>query len=444
MRADTRSAVLAGVTAFVAYWSTLQVPTSADANAHVLTAFSAWLEGDLDLDEYAALAHPFLARTNWVAGHLFAPYTAGTTLVFAPVALAAIAAGVVPGSILVAGVLPKALAAALVATSAALTFLCLRELVDARVAAYLTLAYALGTAAFSTSSQVLAEHAPSLPLVAGALLLMLRGRRHAAAGSGALLGLATIVRPPNVVLFLAVLAYFARRDARSALRYVLWASPAVVFQLTVNALALGSPLVTARGPVPLGSIPEGLLGLLVSPSRGLLVYTPWLFVAILALALAWRRPEAEHTSILRWGALAFAGTLLLFSTYSEWWGGWTFGDRYLSDLLPLYAVAAADAWRRGWLASRIARALFAVALGWSILLHALGAGLYYFTWHGAHWDVTPNIDVLPSRLWDWTEAQWQWILARAVIEPPPALILQGVILAGCILAFARMRMARAS
>jgi hypothetical protein len=74
----------------------------------------------------------------------------------------------------------------------------------------------------------------------------------------------------------------------------------------------------------------GLAGLLVSPGKGLLVYAP--FFLFLPLAL-WRIPRDR-----RWLAgLLATGCLLQVLMYakSDWRGGYSYGPRYLTDLLPI-------------------------------------------------------------------------------------------------------------
>src|SRR5439155_1091972 len=61
--------------------------------------------------------------------------------------------------------------------------------------------------------------------------------------------------------------------------------------LAYNDLAFGSPLEQGYGVKTFATpIQTGLYGLLVSPSRGLFVYTPYVIFAFFALFRAWRWP----------------------------------------------------------------------------------------------------------------------------------------------------------
>jgi hypothetical protein len=143
---------------------------------------------------------------------------------------------------------------------------------------------------------------------------------------------------------------------------------------------------------------KGALGLLVSPSRGLLIFSP-----VVLLTLAGIRRSLSEFRDLRLGWLLAASALLfaVYSAYSVWWGGFTFGPRYMIDLLAPLTPAAAlgvDAalshlWSR-WLA--------AVLLAWSVLVAATGAFIY----PNDAWNTNPDsVDTHHERLWEWHDSQ---------------------------------------
>jgi len=435
---DASRVAAVALLAFVGYWSTLQVPVSGDASAHVYAAYSVVREGNVDLDEYGDQQPPLVYFWRDIGGHRYAPYLPGNTALFVPFALAGTALGVEPISLGAVGVLSKLAASLYVAISVGAVYVALRTVVDARVATYLSLAYAFGTYAFAVASQVYWEHAPTLMLTAIALALVSRAPSapRAAAYAGLFAGAAVAVRPTNAFVAAALLATLARVDSRVALRYVLWGVPAAAFLVTFDWLAYGSPFEVGRGPFLPGDLLTGTAGLLFSPSRGLLVYGPWIALGLAALAFSWRGPGDHVRWTLRFGSLAVAAIIVLFGSYAEWWAGWSYGNRYLSDPAPLYVLGVADAFRRGWLTSAVARAALAVAIGWSVLLQAIGAGLNYFYWRGLHWDAQPDITYSTQRLWDWGNAQWQFLFARLILEPPAAMTVELLSLTLIIIAFA--------
>ncbi|MDB5314038.1 MAG: hypothetical protein JWO38_8240 [Gemmataceae bacterium] len=119
--------------------------------------------------------------------------------------------------------------------------------------------------------------------------------------------------------------------------------------------------------------------LMVSPSRGLLVYCPYV-AAVGAVLVGWRKHLTDAGLLLPAG-LAVAGHTALFSCYNGWHGGSSYGPRYFCDVLPWFVLATAVAalglatapvtgfpWRKVGAAG-----LLAACFGWGIFVHARGA-----------------------------------------------------------------------
>jgi hypothetical protein len=176
--------------------------------------------------------------------------------------------------------------------------------------------------------------------------------------------------------------------------------------LVYNSFAFGNAFEQGYGSKPFDTpVLTGLYGLLFSPSRGLFVYAPYLAFAVAALAQAWRAPGQVAARLRALGTAAVA-TLLLYATYTEWWGGRVFGARFLDDLAPLLFAALAWGIGRGLLDRVIVRRLFWIAAGWSLLLFNAAALVYDQTW-----DTTPvNVNFHPEKLFDWSDPQWLAVL----------------------------------
>jgi hypothetical protein len=141
---------------------------------------------------------------------------------------------------------------------------------------------------------------------------------------------------------------------------------------------------------------EGLTGLLVSPARGLFLYSPFLLFSVWGFVRAWTQPGYRAW---RYFAAACAIYLLAYSRYTYWSGGWCFGPRYLAELSPFLILAIAP------LApvleqSRRARTLFNFLLGVAVLVQGLGA---YLTWW---WEANP------PQLWSWSSYPVTYLLSR--------------------------------
>jgi len=287
----------------------------------------------------------------------------------------------------------KFVAAAMVAASGALIFLTACTFIGCGKAAAVALAYGLGTCVWSTSSQALWQHGPNeFFLALGTLLLVRidRGKRNAAL-CGLAYACAVACRPTSVIVVFAVGVYLLIAKRRSVLPYVLGALPVALLLAGHNAYYFGSPFTFGQGlaggevakfktgspelwrlPIISAEFWEAAAGLMVSPSRGLLVYSPIMLLAFWGLVVVWRRKEYTAFRPL---TVALAGLLGIAFCWFDWWGGWAYGYRPIVDTMPIFAlllIPVADAvCQRKWLVG-----IAAVLLVWSISVQILGAWAY--------------------------------------------------------------------
>lgn len=303
----------------------------------------------------------------------------------------------------------------------------LRRFASERWSLALVLLYFLGTSVRTVASQALWQHAGVHLAVAVALWAVLVDRpvslrRELVAGLS--LGVGTVVRQTTALLapFLAGSRFgagplTARAAATVAVLagFAIGAAPLVVF----NAIVLGDPLEQGYGakPFDVSAIGQGLAGLLVSPSRGLLVYEPFVVFALaFALTLRPRRSLLERR--LASLGVAWLAALLLYATYAEWWGGRVFGPRFLDDLAPVVFALLAWGIGRGLLAPRWTRAALGACAAWSLLIFSAAAFVY-----DQSWDTLPvNVNDDPSKIFSWSDPQWLAVL-RAVPQGGPKVIV---------------------
>jgi hypothetical protein len=98
--------------------------------------------------------------------------------------------------------------------------------------------------------------------------------------------------------------------------------------------------------------------LLFGEFRGLLVLAPVLALAPVGFTLFARDASSRATALT-----AFAITLyyiLLNASFPFWYGGWSFGPRYMAPVLPLASLALAAVWSRAPAAVRIGLLALAV------------------------------------------------------------------------------------
>ena len=303
----------------------------------------------------------------------------------------------------------------LVAAAVALAFLTARHVASRARASLVAVAAGAGTGLWSTASQTLWQHETAIfgtMLAVYALCAPELRMRHAvavgiglglAAGSRMQLGAAVVV----LVLAMSVLAGWKYALIAAGVAALIVVPVATSNLRWFGSLLGAAPMLEALHPTIHGTSgsfklqTDGFTGLLLSPSRGLLIFSPVVaFVAAgvpAALRERWRSPAL-------WCLAAASVQFVVYGSYTVWWDGHTYGPRYMLDLIPLLIPAAALAAVR--VRTRPAMALAVLALAWSIGTSALGAFSHP---HGA-WNVDPtDIDRDHDRLWSWSDNQ----IARA-------------------------------
>ncbi len=226
-------------------------------------------------------------------------------------------------------------------------------------------------------------------------------------------------------------AYVLFRYRLGIAYFLLGASiPALPFLLH-HLSTYGALLPPYYRPERLGSNPallEALAGNLISPARGLLIYSPFLLFCIYGVILKLKRKDFRLLDALLMAVVALHW--LAISSYHQWWGGASYGPRFMTDVLPIGAyflipalgeMTTARFWR-SW-SRRALGALFILAVIWSIFVHARGSMTpAAWAWNGAYPHAVVRVDDAPSRLWDWSDPQFLRGLRPASLAVEPEVL----------------------
>jgi hypothetical protein len=203
--------------------------------------------------------------------------------------------------------------------------------------------------------------------------------------------------------------------------------------LAWNLKLYGSPLAPYYMPGRIGvsgGLPGALAGNLVSPSRGLLVFSPVLLFSAVGVAL---EASTKRLNRLDRSLLVILGLhWVAISAFPKWWGGWSYGPRFASDVLPylVYFLIPVLAWLGQPRTPAVVAVFFWVAVAASGFIHYRGASdRATFDWNA--WPA--NVDADPSRVWDWRDPQFlrgaawaDWLLPpRVVVSPASVNLLPG-------------------
>jgi hypothetical protein len=318
-------------------------------------------------------------------------------------------------------------------------FLTARRYASDSVSAFVALGFGLGTNIWALASQTLWQHESVLAGLTVALFYLTApapstaGLWIASAGLGVAGWARPQVAPAIAILALCLIARRTLIAGRGRWSDVFALTPLAICgaaALWLNVRWFGHPLGAAPHLESMHPLLHGVdgslsreplwnaFGLLFSPSRGLVIYSPIVLIALLSLPRAWNE---GLRGMLIWCWLAAFAQFTLYAGYSVWWGGYTYGPRYLIDLLPLLVPLAAVG--AAMLAhTRVGALAGSAALAWSVLLAATGAWCY----PAEAWNSDPvNVDRNHERLWEWRDPQFVRAWRRGAHRDNFSLLLPG-------------------
>ena len=268
----------------------------------------------------------------------------------------------------------KLAASILAAAASVLVFLMLRREGN-RWSLPLALAFAFGTNTWMISSQALWQHGTGELLIALAMLLVLgQATSLRLALLGAVCVLMAANRPPDALVAGALGLFVVCRHGYRSAWLIAGAAVPLVALAYYNLGFMGH----LAGGYGLTKPPKdffqgdwwGLAGLLVSPTRGLLVFSPFLIFVVAGLRQRLRSPDSRGLAMAL--SLAVVAQIVLYA-HGDWRAGESWGPRWLTDLLPILIWMLAPA---PLVLRPVARGLLVVAMVMSIGVQAVGAFWY--------------------------------------------------------------------
>jgi len=413
MLARLRPYILLFLALTVVYHANFRPVDSSDSLPGSLVPLALVLDHTICLDRFVPWLRGHVWYTPFVtrkAGHhYFSSYPIGGPILVSPLYLPIAFTGLrdwdPAALVMFARIAEKFAATTVAALSAVLLLLLLQRITTTPWAWRLTLVYALATETWSISSQALWQHGPGELAIIGCFYCLERWTQDRARNRwlwlcGASTAAAFVIRPTNLVLLPAVVAglWLAKASLTQHLR--LLAAPLLGglliagYNLLVFHRLSGGYAVAVLG----GSIWPGLSGLFLSPGRGLLIYTPVALFAVCAFLPETAGARRRHNLLVVTAVSFIVLESLVLSRSTIWWGGYCWGPRLLSELMPPLIILMAigvSAINRPW-----PRRAFAVLALYSVLIQAIGV----FFYPNGHWDGLPQgVDAAHGRLWNWRD-----------------------------------------
>ena len=228
--------------------------------------------------------------------------------------------------------------------------------IPARAALLAAAMVGLATPIFAYSAWLFSEPISAAIFMGVALLLFARGNENEsdptplriAFIAGLILGLATVVRPTNVLAIPVFAVAVLVRDGKPALQaaFAMCAASAigVAALLAHDAVLFGGPFQfgypeAAEGAKRLNTFDtplwKGLYGFLLSPGKSVFVFAPTLLLALAGLRRLWKLDRGVATVAMLFPLLY----LFFFARYTQWEGGYCVGPRYMVPAIALLSLA---------------------------------------------------------------------------------------------------------
>jgi hypothetical protein len=308
-----------------------------DEAATFATGISLATQGDLAIDELQWLQDAVNIGQPGRDGHLYAKYFPGNVLSVAVVyRLVAVpdrpyfwnGKDFAPSEF--GARLALKLNAFLGAAALSVLFFALRERLAWAPAVITVVLFGVGTDWWYQSRGFLSEVGAGLFLLTSIWLAL----RDNAAGSSFALGLSLLFRPTNL-LGMAPWALAVWRDWRRRWPAVVWIGAGLAGLAAYNWIRYRSIINFGYADEQFTTQPlVGLYGALLSPGRSLFLYSPLLLLAIPGAWLWHRREPAFSTGV----SATVLGYILSIAMWHSWEGGWAWGSRLLTPVVPVLGL----------------------------------------------------------------------------------------------------------
>jgi hypothetical protein len=203
--------------------------------------------------------------------------------------------------------------------------------------------------------------------------------------SGTMFAIAALLKPPfGLVAVPFAIDLAMRRNIRGTLMFCGPMALAIAATLANNYAQHGSPLATSQqwewsNPI------IGFFGQLFSWRKGLFLFAPVLLIAVFWWPRFYRAFPRDAGLMLAAAGLYF----IAFACFKYWDGGFCYGPRHLTPVLPLLLVPVATIRREDFIGKPMLSKLLTCVLLLSLLVNFVGAVPYWTSWN-----IHPVIPVL--------------------------------------------------
>src|SRR5260221_4771197 len=286
--------------------------------------------------------------------------------------------------------------------SVGLLFLLLQKLFgNKKLSIAFSLIFAFATQTFSISSQVLWQHGVANLFLILSLFFYVRNKKAGSLFFAVCSFWARLTYFPYLIVLLTAVAVSSKRKLEIAILLlisVLGVSALLLFNFFYTGSVLGGYANSSKAQ--LGSI-VNILGVIFSPARGLIFYSPIFIFGIIGIGWVFYKRyklSIPLKNVLLINSFYLVSVILINALFLYWWGGNSWGSRLLTDSTVCAVILSAFLYRE-------IKNLFFKIFFWLLILYSVGIqiiGVFYFP-RGSLNEYPDNVDTHQERLWDFQD-----------------------------------------
>lgn len=159
----------------------------------------------------------------------------------------------------------------------------------------------------------------------------------------------------------------------------------------------------------LSPFPISLIGVWVSPSKGILIYSPIFIFSLIGFYLAMKKGWNKNVQYLAYFLIVLFHTLII-SLWKHWYGGYSFGYRMSSDIIP-YLILLIVPFMNSEFYDKYKK-VFIGTFVFSILVEIFGMVFFDGIWHAAYDKGFVNT----SWLWSIKDSEFVFNVRRVMVK----------------------------
>lgn len=272
-----------------------------------------------------------------------------------------------------------------------------------------SLVFAFATQTFSISSQALWQHGGANLFMIISLILYIKALKMTSNRPvyfylSLLFGVLAFWTRLNYILYLAlILLFISWIDKKRMLIYLETVVLGVLLLVTLNFIFYNSFIggyAKHSLPVYKSDFLAGFTGLLFSPARGTLFYTPFFFFGFLSILFI-KKISSNYFEkyIYLLVFLYFISGATLNFLWGGWWGGWSWGNRLFADIAVSAVILGYFFYKLE--ERKYIKIIFLISIAYSVFAQTLGVFFYSKT----NWESIPNdVYLHKERLWQFNDS----------------------------------------